>query len=118
MNKYVVSILFLVSLFLAAWGNNSASSKPQPGEAENRGQTDSALRSLLGVKGMDTEYQVPKDEPYYCITTLCFEDGKRVGEGMGSIFSNCVQDMPPQKQRIHLQFLWREENPKAVIFQD
>jgi hypothetical protein len=119
MNKAVVSILFLVSLFLTACGKNSSSSKPQPGVAENRCQTDSALRALLGVKGMDTEYQVPDNEPYYCITTLKFEDGKRVGKGIGgSLISNCVEDKPLQKQRIHLQFLWREESPKAGIFND
>jgi hypothetical protein len=119
MNKAVVSILFCVSLFLAACGKNSAVSKAQPIGAENRSQTDSALRALLGVKGMDTEYQVPSDEPYYCVTTLKFEDGQRVGKGNGgSLFSNCVEDKPHQKQRIHLQFVWREENPKVGIFND
>ena len=68
---------------------------------------------------MDVEYQVPDNEPYYSITTLKFEDGKQVDKGIrGSQLSNCVDDKLLQKQRIHLQFLWREENPKAGIFND
>lgn len=67
---------------------------------------------------MNVEYQIPSNEPYYCITTLKFEDGKRVGECAGSSISNCVEEMPQQKEPIRMQFLWREENPKVVIFQN